>query len=349
MIDFTTTTGLRVRLIGDPHMGRKFGLDQGVPRHRLGERETRQASQLVQELEADADVVITVGDLFDQAYVTDNVVISTAGIVLSAAERNPDVMYFHMAGNHDLPKTMTTLGSWVAFTKMVEDRFPNLKVITKPLIWKTLALFPWEYGRTSKEQVDDLQPLPLEAVVGHWDLSVFDGKDDHLAPVCEIVRAFGENVEIYSGHYHKPGPYTVKGITVHCTGSMQPYTHAEDPEQNLYVTMKLADLLADPASVKHKYVRVLVEPGEEIPEIDCMGLTHIRASKTTSRPTVSLADFDWQKILRERIAPLAEPVQSFIKARVHVDEHLGDVVEADRPGPSDGSSSEDRTEQVSRV
>jgi DNA repair exonuclease SbcCD nuclease subunit len=321
MTDFTLSDGVRVHLVGDPHIGRKFGVEQGVPRHRLGEREAKQAAHFAAELEAEADIIIMVGDLFDNAYVSDLVVVATANAVLAAAERNPDVLYVMFPGNHDLPKNLSAVGAWVSFRKMVEDRFDNLKVIEKPTNVFGIAVFPWEYDRRADEQITDLIGSgDVEAAVGHWDLSLFDEKDDHLAPVSELRAAFGE-IDIYSGHYHKPGPYTVKGVTVHCTGSMEPYTHGEDPEGNLYVTLSLADALADPDALKNKYVRVIVDQGEEIPEIDCLGLSHIRLQAEASvRDTLCLDDFDWQKILRERIEPLAAAVQDFIKERIHVDE-----------------------------
>ena len=321
MTDFTLSDGVRVHLIGDPHIGRKFGVEQGVPRHRLGEREAKQAAHFAAELEADADIVVMVGDLFDNPYVPDLVVVATANAVLSAAERNPDVLYVMFPGNHDLPKNLSAVGAWVSFRKMIEDRYDNLKVIEKPTNVCGIAIFPWEYDRRADEQVADLIGSgDVDAAVGHWDLTLFGEKDDHLAPVAELVSAFGD-IAVYSGHYHKPGPYQVAGVTVHCTGSMEPYTHGEDPEGNLYVTMTLADVLADPDALKNKYVRVIVEQGEEIPEIDCLGLSHIRLqSETSGRDTLCLDDFDWQKILRERIEPLAPAVQDFIKERIHVDE-----------------------------
>lgn len=312
---------MRIHYIGDPHMGRKFGPEQGVPRHRVGEREANQMAHFISELEADADVIVSVGDLFDNPYVPDAVVVAVANAVISAAERNPDVEYFHMAGNHDLPKNLSAVGAWVSFRKMVEDRLPNLHVVSKPYRYKTLAMFPWEYERTALEQVADLAGEEVHDAIGHWDLAVFDGKDDHLAPVAALTEAFGASVKIASGHYHKPGPYTVNGVVVDCTGSMQPYTHGEDPEGRLYVTKPLAEVLADPAAFRNKYVRVIVAEGEEIPEIDCLGLSHLRQKTTAAvRDTLSLDDFNWQKILQECITPLDPRVQSFIKERVHVDE-----------------------------
>jgi DNA repair exonuclease SbcCD nuclease subunit len=319
--DFTLSDGVRVHLIGDPHIGRKFGVEQGVPRHRLGERESKQAAHFSAELDSEADIVIVVGDLFDNPYVSDLVVVATANAMLSAAERNPDVLYVVFPGNHDLPKNLSAVGAWVSFRKMIEDRFDNLKVVEKPTNVCGIAIFPWEYDRRADEQVADLVGSgDVDAAVGHWDLSLFDEKDDHLAPVAQLREAFGD-IAVYSGHYHKPGPYTINGVTVHCTGSMQPYSHGEDPEGNLYVTMKLADALADPDALRDKYVRVIVEQGEEVPELDCLGLSHIRVqTEAAVRDTLCLDDFDWQKILRACIKPLAPNVQDFIKERIHVDE-----------------------------
>jgi hypothetical protein len=245
------------------------------------------------------------------------VVVSVADAVISAAERNEDVLYLVMAGNHDLPRNFSTVGAWPLFRRMVEDRLANLVAVTEPRIINQLALFPWQWGVTAKEQVSRVFGTPAAAAIGHWDLAVFDGKDDHLAPVAELRSAFGEDLAIYSGHYHVPGPYTVNGIVVHCTGSMQPVTHGDDPNQDFYVTVTRAEaLLRDDLHDKH--VRVRLAPGETMPDIDCLALTHIRekASEVAEQAPVSIEDFDFARIVSERISLRDPVVQGFIAERM---------------------------------
>src|SRR3546814_19137811 len=80
-------------------------------------------------------------------------------------------------------------------------------------------------------------------------------RTDTLFPYTTLFRS---GLTIYSGHYHLPGEYEVDGHTVVCTGSMEPYSHAEDPSGDLYVTLTLAELEARD-DLHDKCVRVLLD------------------------------------------------------------------------------------------
>lgn len=304
--------GKRVRLIGDPHLGKKF--EAGVPSHRRGEREMMQAGQFAAELDADADIIVMVGDLFDNPSVSREVVLTTARAVLGAAERNEDTMYFMMAGNHDQPRSLGTVGAWPLFKKMVEHRLPNLRVVDRPAVYDAIAMFPWEWDRTALQQVADVADAQfIDHAIGHWDTMAFDGKDDHLVPVAALREAFGE-IEIWTGHIHTPGVVEVDGYPVTKTGSMQPYAHGEG---DLYVTLTTQEALARD-DLRDKCVRILLAPGETMPEIDCLALTHKReaAADTDEELTVSVDDFDFHRIVRERIEGRDPAVVSFIEERM---------------------------------
>src|SRR3546814_20896947 len=86
----------------------------------------------------------------------------------------------------------------------------------------------------------------------------FGGDDSHICPTAALKAKFGDGLTIYSGHYHLPGEYEVDGHTVVCTGSMEPYSHAEDPSGDLYVTLTLAELEARD-DLHDKCVRVLLD------------------------------------------------------------------------------------------
>jgi hypothetical protein len=310
--------GRRVHLIGDPHLGKAFGEEQGVPRHRRGERELSQALQFERELDEDADIVVMVGDLFDTPFVSKGVVVAAARAMLGAAERNPDVLFVAMAGNHDKPRNLTVVGAWHTFREIAQGRLDNLLVLDAPYAVAGLAFFPWEWDRRAADQVADVaQTIGVEAAIGHWDLSVFDGKDEHLAPAALLREAFGEDVTLWSGHYHVPGRYG----EVNCVGSMQPYTHGEDPEGRLYVTLTLAEALARD-DLHDKVVRVLLAPGEDEPEIDCLGLTHKRVRPEVEEEgvdlTQSLETFDFPRIVRNAIADLHPQVRGFIEERMSI-------------------------------
>jgi hypothetical protein len=312
MNDFTMSDGRRVHLIGDPHLGKKFGEEQGILRHRMGERESRQAAHFANELEADADVIVMIGDLFDNPYVTDAVIVAAARAMLGAAERNEDVLYVAMAGNHDKPRNLTLVGAWHSFREMTQGRFDNLIILDRPHAVAGLAFFPWEWDRRADHQVADIEHvLGIEHAVGHWDLSVFDGKDDHLAPVAALRAAYGDEIGMWSGHYHKAGAYLDGAVT--CIGSMEPYAHGEG---DMYVTLTRAEAL-ERDDLHDKHVRVILAAGEELPDLDALAVTHKREqAPTEDKITVSVEDFDFHRIVRERIQARDPRVRGFIEERM---------------------------------
>lgn len=311
--DFTMTDGRKVHLIGDPHLGKKFGQDQGVLFHRLGEREMRQAAHFAAELDVDADVIVMIGDLFDNPYVSDAVIVAAARAALSAAGRNEDVLYVFIAGNHDKPRNLTLVGAWHAFREMTQGRLDNLIILDRPHAVAGLAFFPWEWDRRADDQVADIAHVAgIEHAIGHWDLSVFDGKDDHLAPVAALRAAFGEDIGLWSGHYHVAGVY-LDGA-VNCIGSMEPYAQGEG---DIYVTLTREEALARD-DLRDKHVRVLLAPGEDIPDLDCLAITHkrVRGEEEEIEVTVSPEDFDFPRLVKERIQTRDPRVREFIEERM---------------------------------
>lgn len=339
-MNFTLADGTRVHLIGDPHLGRKF--ETGVSLKNRGVREASLFQDFRDRLETDADIIIMVGDLFDHPYVGYGVVDQAAAAIRSAAERNSDVIYIMLAGNHDLPRDTTVVGAFHDLDDRLRDRYENLHIVRRPTVINKIALMPWEWDRRADEQASDIANEDYEAVVGHWDLSKFDDKDDHLAPVQSFMR-----VPLYSGHYHVPGDYEVDGITIHCTGSLQPLSHDQDPSGRLYVTVTLSEALSRPSGdFKGKHVRVVLQPGEDLPDLDAIAVTPKRekvAAKSADN-TLSLKDFDWNKMLSERISKLDPKVQEYIKERLPYDdttEQRGSGDQAVRQGTPDGNTSED--------
>jgi len=312
--DFVLSDGTTVHLIGDPHLGRKF--EVGVPSHRRGEREAKQMQHFRNELAHDSHIVVIMGDVFDHPYVSLATIEETANALLSTAEHNPDVVFIVLAGNHDLPRNLSAIGAFHDLVQRIRDRFSNLHILRSPTMIHNLALFPWEWNRRADDQAKELDLDKAEVAIGHWDLKEFDGHDDHLAPVAQLGH-----LPMYSGHYHVPGDYIVNGVTVHCTGSMEPYAHDQDPDNTLYLTMTLNELLSKDANeIKDKCVRVLLQPGQDLPEIDCLALTHKRVrDEDSATEVVSLDTFDWSSIVAERLKPLHPDVKAFITERLPKD------------------------------
>lgn len=305
-------------LIGDPHIGRKF--EAGVPAHKRGQREARQMKLLRDELFLPhVDYNISVGDLFDHPHVSYKVVLEVAELYLEAAKQTPDTTYLVMAGNHDLPRNLGTVGAFDAFEEIVSGRYPNLLVARRPT-WISdakLILFPWVWDRSAEE----MAPIPGMTVfqgytaIGHWDLQSYGGDDSHMAPT-QALHDLGIT-EIYSGHYHTEGDYTVNGHVVHCTGSMEPYSHGEDPEGKIYVTLTLAEA-TDGRDLTEKCVRVILADGQELPDdLDCMALTAIKAKAENEEvQSIDLSKFEWKTTLDEALADLDPEVKAFIEERL---------------------------------
>lgn len=303
-------SGLQAHLIGDPHIGKKF--ERGVPPHRRGERETSQFTNFVTELHtADVDYNIMVGDLFDHPHVASSVVVKVAEAYLKAAELLPDTTFIALAGNHDLSRDINVVGAWQLFCKIVDGRLHNLLTITKPYQVGEMALLPWQWGVPAIDQLEWLDD-PLVAI-GHWDLQSFGGDDSHMCPTQEM-HDIGITA-IYGGHYHNAGEYKVAGHRVVCTGSMEPYSHAEDPEGRIYVTLNLAEA-TDGRDLTNKFVRLELAAGEVVPEeLDCQALT-VRSAPVEAEDVHPQEDFEWGRIMAEAYDGLTPEVTDFIKERI---------------------------------
>lgn len=306
----TLANGQTLALIGDPHIGRKF--ETGVPLSRRGEREVHQFAQFLDELNVEADIVCVIGDLFDNAFVGYGVVDKVTRAVREVVEQNPDRLYVIIAGNHDLPRNVEAVGAFHDFLDRLELRYSNLRILLKPEVIGSVAYFPWEWDKRADDQARSIDFGGVEAAVGHWDLSLFEGKDTHLAPVSVVPAG----VDMWSGHYHVAGEYKVGGRVVNCTGSLQPYTHGEDPDGVLYVTVTRDAALE--GEWYDKNVRVLIRRGETLPDIEAMSVIGkiVDDEAPVVAEKVSLDTFNWNGILKSKLDPLDQRVQDFIYERL---------------------------------
>ena len=300
-----------IHTIGDPHLGRKF--EVGVPLNRRGEREAEQLAKLKAELAVPCDYNIMMGDLFDNANVSHAVVTQVAEAYLEAAKAYPNTTFLPMAGNHDLPRSLTSRGAWLSFKYMLEG-IDAIWIVDRVTDFEDFTCIPWDWSCSAEEQLAGLTKV-APRVYGHWDMMSFGGDDSHLCPTKRLVELGAQ--EIVSGHYHIAGEYEIDGVTVRCTGSMMPYTHGEDPEGKLYVTVSLEELLENPAQFSDKCVRVLLQPGEILPtDIDCRALTMKRVKVAKEELEIDLEEFDWASTMAKALAPLTPQVREFITNRL---------------------------------
>lgn len=309
------------RLIGDPHITKKFHF--GVPLARKGEREALLFEDFKNRLYDGAEkYVIMVGDLFEKPITSIPDLHETMKIILTAAARQPQREFLMLCGNHDISPQKNDPGSFDILL-MLNGFFPNLHFIAKPTVVGGIALFPWEWDRTAEEQLADVDAGTFDTAIGHWDLVAFDeNHTDHLCPAQQLIDMGAK--KLYSGHWHVAGDYKVDGHTVHCTGSMQPMTHAEDPDGKLYVTMSLSEYEAtDPAKLKDKYVRVIAEEGDVVDTLeDCLGFKVQRAASTEEDQVVEVDDFKVSDVVQKNLDKHQVPaeVATFIKDRIDADD-----------------------------
>jgi len=301
----TLTNGNVIHLIGDPHFGRKFL--NGVALHRRGEREQMQAWQfndlMINITNADgikAKAVVMMGDLFDQFKVDNNTLLTVYDLIAKAAWTHEDVTFFMIQGNHDVTRDTESTSSFDVLERMLIHR-PNVVFIKEPTQYTIngdagrpsdlLLLFPYDAFSTSNElalgEIDLLFGRKVSAAFGHWDVEDFGGNNANLIPAA-VLAPYCDY--IFTGHVHTPKLWVLKKdgsqypqisephVTVVVVGSMQPYSHGEDPNNNLYVTLPLETitqrLLKDPTEFHHKCVRVLLKKGEEIPtDLDVMQIS----------------------------------------------------------------------------
>lgn len=271
---------LNVALLGDAHLGKKF--DSGTPLHRRGDRQRTQWADLSRSLfECDGvDVHVQMGDLFDQWYVSFDVIMKAATLYREAAARNPTTEYFILQGNHDASRDLERTSAFALFAGLVRGLTNVTVVKDAPVKHRSLVFLPWSPVLSALEVVADNEGMieHADAVFGHWDV-VAIGESSNLIPAAQLKAL---NVKrALTGHDHTRRELVLEGLPILVTGSMQPYSHAEDPSGDLYVTVSLADVEADPAAFKDKCVRIRLQPGESLKEpLDCLQLQIQPASVT---------------------------------------------------------------------
>lgn len=275
----------KILFIGDPHLGRKFVT--GVPSHRVGDREEYVYSQFKRLLDVTNDPLITkiiiVGDLFDKFIVNPTITLE-AYQMLSQVQDNVHV--YLIPGNHDLSKDTTKVSSFQLLTQLLKPLSNNITVVkasgSYPINYdnEVLNLYFDCYNPFTDCVVDcDLETIAKSGPIistGHWDsLSILDRG---YVPHQDILS---HSTLVVSGHEHTYREYTYpfdkSKSKVLFTGSMQPYSHAEDPDNDIYITIKEKDLTKYDLEkdLKYKCVRIECNPLFVLSEpIDCFALTY---------------------------------------------------------------------------
>lgn len=287
-----------VQTVGDPHIGRKF--KTGVPVHRIEEREKLVRENFIKLLEPTLPTVkyiVITGDLFDKFIVSPTDVHFAYSSICKAAASNPKINYVILPGNHDLSKDRTKVSSFELFFEVCSLVVKD-KIVSDTNIWVPLnddinhsiivvngaeefqvslhfaSYSPFDSSTINKHNLKALASFP-SIVFGHYDSMTYNGVG--YIPCNEIL----DNSDlIISGHEHsyKLDGYGSMGLTpvpVLYTGSMQPYSHAEDPDKDFYITIQDSDLVKmDLSLFKDKCVRILCDHTFALrQQIDCLAMS----------------------------------------------------------------------------
>jgi len=290
---------MKINILGDVHLGRVF--KNGVPLHRRGEREKSIFDQFCLELQTDCDVLIQVGDIFDKHRVDLNVVLDTSIAIGVYAKAQPQKQFYFLRGNHDASRDMEKVSSFDVLRHLCAGNSNVFFITDKPTYVvldpeTTILMLPWHPVKSSVEMISTCLG-PAEIVVGHWDHMVV--KDDHNMIPLDHLKQLTKCVA--SGHDHVARVYKHEKMVVNIVGSMQPLTHAEDPNGNLYITRTLAEFSAlDPGDYRNKCVRILLADGELPPsDVDCLQLTFKKVGQDEGLEVDFDDAFDMNKLFDE--------------------------------------------------
>jgi DNA repair exonuclease SbcCD nuclease subunit len=317
---------LTVVRIGDPHLGRRF--INGVPLHRRGEREQQVRQEFIRrlnDLPEDAWLVGVMGDLFESFVVPPEVELFAADEVRAAAEKHPDVVYVFLRGNHDASRNLGLKSSFDVFCDLVKGCH-NVITVRSPLVWEHCGFVPWDPFATAEEQVAALGDGPFDEVFGHWDLESFGGDTHNLMPREALKKI---TTRVSTGHIHKRHMIQDGALSIEVVGSMLPYAHGEDADDEAsptYVTLNLDELSKlDMASLKDKCVRVLLRPGESIPD-------DLDARQILKRPYTDITEQEVAKVEIEAFDFKALFIEEMNKQNVsgHVQTKIWDSYETKR-------------------
>lgn len=286
-----------VTILGDVHLGRRF--TTGVPIHRLGEREEMVWKQFEDSvLNCKTALHVQVGDIFDAFTVDPTTVLRVAETYLKAPK---EVTYVLLRGNHDASRDAEKRSSFDllhAILRGVENIFV---VRDEPAAILGYGFCPWHPFRSAAEQAELLEAwgIQCQAVFGHWDTQSFGGSEHNLIPL-EVLRRFTDHA--VTGHIHLPQNYESGGVRVTVTGSMQPYSHAEDPTGRWYVTVTREQYEA--GDFTDKNVRVVLDPDDNdpLPEKNYLSLVTKRGeAQAVESIEVDFDDFDMSKLFKSSL------------------------------------------------
>lgn len=262
-----------IQTIGDAHLGRTFKNNVSLDRrgeYELLQRQTFRGLLFAEKPEGvhfDQFIRVQVGDLFDKPVVSNQALLETISD-LQEYERTSTTPLYIISGNHDDSKSTTEPTSWDILAEFFRDS-PIVYFIKNWTVHSfpdnsQLLLVGWNIHQSVAQafiEAED-QGYQPNMVVCHLDRISY-GNDDNVIPY-DFLKSKGV-ISVVTGHEHKPFHFWEGDMQVIGTGSLLPYSHAEDPEGDFYITIKGFENVRDYFGTKgaeffkNKHLRVYIE------------------------------------------------------------------------------------------
>jgi len=279
-----TPMGNFLQTIGDTHLGRVFKND--VPLDRRGDYEQHQYEKLQELLWAEPKITNSevkgryvkaqVGDWFDKPVVALNVIQQSVDLLEQyAKEHEHKENFFILSGNHDDAKNVTDTTAWDLLASTLRSSVYNLHdtvtfvkdyEVYKYANGEEILFIGWNIATNACAAL--LGALEkghksITTVVCHLD-KISYGNDENVIPY-EFFASHGIKL-VVSGHEHKPYHFHDSGMEIIGTGSLLPFSHAEDDGEEIYVTLhsinEYEDYLID-NDVTDKHIRLILDEDDQ--------------------------------------------------------------------------------------
>jgi hypothetical protein len=250
-----------------------------------------------QSFEGDYDIHICMGDLFDKPYVSYDLIVQVANFYMETSYKRRSSEFVVLKGNHDWTRDLTKISAFDLFARLTQTK---VLCLDKPMVasgWpqlsgQSVAFCPYDPVKPAAEIIAGLPEV--EVYFGHWDV-------DRRSPPHNLVPyELLEGKTVYTGHDHIAR--VENGVNV--VGSLQPYSHGEDPNETLYVTRPLSYVRENADEFTNKCLRVDLAPGEALDfPVDCLQLS-VRRVGTDGRVDDDISvesDFDLDRLFNEAL------------------------------------------------
>lgn len=279
-----TPMGNFLQAIGDTHLGRVFKND--VRLERRGDYEAQQIEELRKLLDTEKPelnkgnfAIFQAGDWFDKPVVNLAVIMKSAEMLNAYAHKQASSTNFVelvvISGNHDDAKNVSDVTAWDVLARTMAESIHNMhgsvRFIKDYYVKRfdngeEILFIGWNITTNAcKALLAAIEDgyKSITTVVCHLD-KISYGNDDNVIPY-EFFAQQGIKMVI-SGHEHKPYYFYDQGMEVIGTGSLLPYSHAEDDGEEIYVTLHSINEFEEYAqehNIHGKHIRLILDEADQ--------------------------------------------------------------------------------------